>query len=280
MNEREKPSYLGLPAIFSPSSLFLPLVGDFRDTPPHPFSGVIFWSALSLHSDILNREELRCCRTRDCTVEELTCLAGVKAAPMGNKATAHLELPNGEASTRMSGDEEGCTAALPTSAAATAVAAAAAAADASDEERVYASPGLEGEGAAPVMEERAEDAINFTRNNSQSSMGNRLPLAAATGVEVAAAEAPISTHHHVDGSTVQDEVATAAANDESVLPPPPLAPTSASPPRALGVGGNDLQLPPLNDPHPLPGSEEAARAARGSPNSSSSVDGRDQKGAQ
>lgn len=200
---------------------------------------------------------------------------------MGNKATVQLELPNGEASARMSGNEEGCSAALSTSAAA-------AGADASDEERAYASPGdveegVEGEGvvAASTTEERAEDAINFTRNNSQSSMGNKLP--AASGGEVAAAGAEAPTLDQVDDGVANEGVAGVS---EPVLPPPPLAPpsgASASPPRAPGLGGNDLQLPPLNDPHPLPGSaEEAATltalAARGSPNNS--ADGRDQKGAQ
>lgn len=212
-------------------------------------------------------------------MEELACLAGVKAAPMGNKATVQLELPNGEASARMSGNEEGCSAALSTSAAA--------GADASDEERAYASPEdveeeVEGEGdvAAPTTEERAEDAINFTRNNSQSSMGNKLPAASVGEVAPAGPEAPMLDQ--VDDATANEEVSGVS---EPVLPPPPLAPpsgASASPPRAPGLGGNDLQLPPLNDPHPLPGSEEAARrtalAARGSPNSS--MDGRDQKGAQ
>ena len=214
-------------------------------------------------------------------MEELTCLAGVKAAPMGNKATVQLELPNGEASARMSGNEEGCSAALSTSAAA------AAGADASDEERAYASPAdveeeVEGEGvvAASTTEERTEDAVNFTRNNSQSSMGNKLP--AARGGEIAAAGAEAPTLDQVDDATASEGVAGVS---EPVLPPPPLAPpsgASASPPRAPGLAGNDLQLPPLNDPHPLPGSEEAARltalAARGSP--SNSADGRDQKGAQ
>lgn len=213
-------------------------------------------------------------------MEEPTCLAGVKAAPMGNKATVQLELPNGEASARMSGNEEGCSPALSTSAAA------AAGADASDEERAYASPEdveeeVEGEGvlAASTTEERAEDAVNFTRNNSQSSMGNKLPTARG---EVAAAGAEAPMLDQVDDATASEGVAGAS---EPVLPPPPLAPpsgASASPPRAPGLGGNDLQLPPLNDPHPLPGSEEAARltalAARGSP--SNSADGRDQKGAQ
>lgn len=228
-----------------------------------------------------SREKERAKLGGACTVEEFACLAGVQAAPMGNKATVQLDLPNGEASARMSGNEEGCPAALSTSAAA------AAGADASDEERAYASPGdeeegVEGEGvvAASTTEERAEDAINFTRNNSQSSMGNKLP--AAGGGEVAAgAEAP--TPDQVDDAATANE--GVAGVSESVLPPPPLAPpsgASASPPRAPGLGGNDLQLPPLNDPHPLPGSEEAGRLtappARGSPNNS--ADGRDQKGAQ
>lgn len=212
-------------------------------------------------------------------MEELTRLTGVKAAPMGNKATVQLELPNGEASARMSGNEEGCAGALSTSAAA------AAGVDASDEERAYASPGdgegeVEGEGvvAAPTTEERAEDSINFTRNNSQSSTGNK--LLAVSGGEVTAAGPDAPMPDQVDDATANDGVAEIS---EPVLPPPPLAPpsgASASPPRAPGLGGNDLQLPPLNDPHPLPGSEEVARqAARGSPNSSN-ADGRDQKGAQ
>lgn len=206
-------------------------------------------------------------------MEEPTCFAGVKAAPMGNKATVQLELPNGEASATMNGNGEGCS--LSASAAATG-------ADASDEERAYASPGdveEEGEGAvaSPTMEERVEDAINFTRNNSQSSMGNKLP-AAGSGEEAAAG--PEAPKLDQDDATANEGVAGVS---EAVLPPPPLGPPSgASPPRAPVLGGNDLQLPPLNDPHPLPGSEEAARltalAARGSPNNS--ADGRDQKGAQ
>lgn len=230
---------------------------------------------------------------RGSTVEELTRLAGVQATPMGNKATVQLEVPNGEVPARMSGNEERCAAAPALSA----NAAAAEGADASDEERAYGSQGdleeaveRESNVAAPVTEERAEDAMNFARNKSQSSQSNnnRSPSAAAAAVAASAAAAgdaevataPEAVQVHDGNSTAANDEATAAS--QPVLPPPPLAlpsAASASPPRAPGVGGNDLQLPPLNDPHPLPGSDEATRlAARGSP--SSSADGRDQKGAQ
>lgn len=212
---------------------------------------------------------------------------------MGNKAAGgpfQLEIPSGEAPGfhvgAMSGNarEEGCApAAVPGSGAADA-------SDGSgDDERAYASP-AEAEDAveaddvadAPAVEARVEDTINFTRNNSQSSISNnRLPGSpAAEAVPV-----PLG-----DGPAIPGPATADGRPAESVFPPPPpevlssaavsasasASVPASSPPRV--PGGNDLQLPPLNDPHPLPGSEESARlAARGSPNS---ADGRDQKGAQ
>lgn len=144
-----------------------------------------------------------------------------------------------------------------------------------DDERAYVSPAEVEEAEAVVVaasEERAYDAVNFTRNNSQSSMGNnRPPGSPAEAIAV--------------GEPMPAPIPTPVAEERPAepVPPPPRAPAmpaaaavSVSPPRA--PGGNDLQLPPLNDPNPLPGSEEAARlSARGSP---SSAEGRDQKGAQ
>lgn len=201
---------------------------------------------------------------------------------MGNKAAGgpfQLEVPNGEAPGfhvgAMNGNarEEGC---------ASADAPGNGAADASDgsgdDERAYASPAEAEEEAeaeaAPATEERAEDSMDYTRNKSQDSTSDdRLPgslasLAAAAVGAVSTGEELIPGPAAVDGRA------------GSVLPPPPQAapsePASASPPRVPVI--SDLQLPPLNDPHPAPGMEEAARlAARGSPNS---ADGRDQKGAQ
>lgn len=205
---------------------------------------------------------------------------------MGNKAAGgpfQLEVPNGEAPGfhlgAMSGSarEQGCaSAAVPGNGAADA-------SDGSgDDERAYASPAeVDEEGemevAAPAAaEENAEDTINFTRNNSRNSMSNKRLLGSPAEVAAAATEAAVP----VPEEPILGPVTADGRPAESVPPPPPLtlppASSSASPPRAPGC--NDLQLPPLNDPHPLPGSDESGRlAARGSPNS---ADGRDQKGAQ
>lgn len=207
-------------------------------------------------------------------------------APMGNKAAGgpfQLEVPNGEAPGfhlgAMSGSarEQGCAStAVPGNAAADA-------SDGSgDDERAYASPAeVDEEGemevAAPAAaEENTEDTTNFTRNNSRNSMSNKRLLGSPAGVAAASTGATVP----VLGEPILGPVTADGRPAESVLPPPPLtlpaASASASPPRAPGC--NDLQLPPLNDPHPLPGSDESGRlAARGSPNS---ADGRDQKGAQ
>lgn len=212
---------------------------------------------------------------------------------MGNKAAGgpfQLEVPNGEAPGfhlgAMSGsahEQQGCaSAAVPGNGAADA-------SDGSgDDERAYASPAeVDEEGemevAAPAAtEENAEDIINFTRNNSRNSMSNKRLLAPAEVMAAAAAAAAAATGAAVPvpEEPILGPVTADGRPAESVLPPPPLtlpaASASASPPRAPGC--NDLQLPPLNDPHPLPGSDESGRlAARGSPNS---ADGRDQKGAQ
>lgn len=208
---------------------------------------------------------------------------------MGNKAAGgpfQLEVPNGEAPGfhlgAMSGsarEQGGCASAdVPANGAGDA-------SDGSgDDERAYASPAEvedadeEGEmevAAAPATTtagENTENTINFTRNNSRNSMGNKRLLGSAAEVAAAADGAVPAPEERILGPVTAD-----GRPAESVLPPPPLtlpaASASASPPRAPGC--NDLQLPPLNDPHPLPGSD--APAARGSPNS---ADGRDQKGAQ
>lgn len=201
---------------------------------------------------------------------------------MGNKAAVQLEVPeaqvlHGEA---MNVNEEGCSASPR--------GAPAGASDGSgDDERAYASPAeVEEEAeatervAGPVTGERAEDAINFTRNNSQTSVSNNRvsgsPPAAAALVGAAGEAEGVETTP--SDQQAPDAAAENTAAADVVLPPPPLVPTStlssASPPRV--PVGNDLQLPPLNDPS---GPEEAARlAVRGSPNSS--AEGRDQKGAQ
>lgn len=206
---------------------------------------------------------------------------------MGNKAAGGpFQLENGDLAPgfhvgvmNVSGErEEGCaSAAVPPSNAAEA------GSDGSgDDERAYASPveaEEEGEDEAIVsVEERVGDSMNFTRNNSQSSMNNnRLPGSPAALLAAAAASTLAV------GQPISGPVTAEGRPAEPVPPPAPpgvrasaSASVSVSPPRA--PGGNDLQLPPLNDPHPPPGSEEAARlGARGSP---SSADGRDQKGAQ
>lgn len=212
---------------------------------------------------------------------------------MGNKAGGgpfQLEVPNGEAPGfhlgAMSGsarEQGGCASAdVPANGAGDA-------SDGSgDDERAYASPAeveeadeegeMEEVAVAPATtaaEENTEDTINFTRNNSRNSMGNKRLLGSAAEVAAAADGTAPEPEEPILGPVTAD-----GRPAESVLPPPPLtlpaASASASPPRAPGC--NDLQLPPLNDPHPLPGSDEVGRiAARGSPNS---ADGRDQKGAQ
>lgn len=180
---------------------------------------------------------------------------------MGNKAAGgpfqleHAESPGFHVGT-MSGNEvrdEGC-----------------ASEGSGDDERVYVSPAEVDEAEAVAVapsDEQAEDAVNFTRNNSQSSMSkNRPPGSPAEGVAAV-------------GEPVSGPVAATEQRPPEPVPAPPRAPLSASasvsPPRAPGT--SDLQLPPLNDPHPPPALEEARLDSRGSPNS---VDGRDQKGAQ
>lgn len=226
-------------------------------------------------------------------------LTSPRVSPMGNKAAGgpfQLEVPSGEAPRfqvgAMNGNThgEGCaTADLPPNGAGEA-------SDGSgDDERAYASPAEVEEGltaeagsavaapAAPTMDEHPEDTINFTRNNSQSSISNnRLPgspdaavIAPSEGASPLPERAAIPTPTTVDSRLV---------GRVSSPPPPPavsaVASTSArpsvSPPRV--PGGADLQLPPLNDPNPVPSSEEVARlSSRGSP---INADGRDQKGAQ
>lgn len=193
---------------------------------------------------------------------------------MGNKAATGpfqleqaREAPGFNAGTMSGNDvhEDGCASvALPPSGAVD-----------GEDERAYVSPeegsGEEAEAAAVVVapsEEGVEGVLNFTRNNSQSSMSNNRP--------------PGSPPVAVTAVTVGDPVLEVERRTAEPVPPPPRAPfpTSASgsvsPPRA--PGGTNLQLPPLQD-LPVPGSEEAQRlAARGSP---SSADGRDrEKGAQ
>ena len=219
---------------------------------------------------------------------------------MGNKAAGgpfQLEVPSGEAPGfqvgAMEGNarSEGCVVAVQQQGGA------GEASDGSgDDERAYASPvEVEEELAAeegtrtgaaisvaPASDERAEDSMNFTRNNSQSSIGNSRLLESpnARVVALSLRASPLA-----EGPVM---VAPATVDGRPIgrvppPPPPPMpssvsapAPASASPPRVPGA--NELQLPPLNDPHPLPLSEEATRlAVRGSP---TSADGRDQKGAQ
>lgn len=212
---------------------------------------------------------------------------------MGNKAAGgpfQLEVPNGEVPGfhvgAMSGNarEEGCT-----SAAIQATGAADASDGSGDDERAYASPAeaeeeVEAEVEAPVTEERNKDTNFSTRYNGQSSWSNNNRLSGSATTTAAVATGAATAGAVAGGATSDQPIPGAAVtgirSSEQVPPPPSQEPSSAavsvSPPRA--PGGSDLQLPPLNDPHPIPGSEEVARlAARGSP---SSADGRDQKGAQ
>lgn len=180
---------------------------------------------------------------------------------MGNKAAGgpfqleHAESPGFHVGT-MSGNEardEGCVSE-----------------GSGDDERAYVSPAEVDEAEAVVVapsDERADEVVNFTRNNSQSSMNNnRPPGSPAEAVAV--------------GEPVAGPSAAAEQRPAEPIPPPPRppqsAPASVSPPRVPGA--SELQLPPLNDPHPIPALEDAVRlGSRGSP---SNVDARDQKGAQ
>lgn len=150
-------------------------------------------------------------------------------------------------------------------------------AEGSGDERAYVSreegSGEDADASVDVAptEGGVDGIVNFTRNNSQSSMSNNRPTPAAAVTAVIVGE-PV-----LEGTAVAGERRPA----EPVPPPPRVglpgsvsATGSASPPRV--PGGSNLQLPPLQD-LPLQGSEEARLSARGSP---SSADGRDQKGAQ
>lgn len=201
---------------------------------------------------------------------------------MGNKAAGgpiQLEVPIGEASgfqvgAAMSGNSHqqgGCTSGVVPSGVADA-------SDGSvDGERAYPSVEEPGTNAAVEAASRGEDSINYTRNNSQSSSGNRLPGSPP-------AETPSVAEVVIVGELPIPPASETAdgrhGRQADVLPPPPEGASSslgASPPRAPGA--SDLQLPPLNNPQPVHGAEDAVpAAARGSP--SSSADGRDQKGAQ
>lgn len=219
---------------------------------------------------------------------------------MGNKAAGgpfQLEVPSGEAPGFQVGamngnvNGEGCaTAALPPGGTGEA-------SDGSgDDERAYASPAEVEEGlaaeagtavaapAGPTTDERVEDTINFTRNNSQSSISNnRLPGSPdAAAMAPSEGASPLPERPAILAPTILD--GRPVGRVPSPPPPPAVAAvasasarSSVSPPRV--PGGTDLQLPPLNDPNPLSSTEEVAtrNTARGSP---INADGRDQKGAQ
>ncbi|CAM9290338.1 unnamed protein product [Choristocarpus tenellus] len=135
----------------------------------------------------------------------------------------------------------------------------------------------EGEYAGPVVESRrmeddavmleagsppvdhAGDRINFTRNNSQSSMNNNgVPSPTSMGADLVEAAAVVEAR-------LPERAPPVAMGSVTSYPPHP------------GGEGIDLQLPPLNDPRTLHESEDALRlAGRVSP---SNADGRDGKGA-